>query len=96
MVLPNESAYGSAQLDLGLIRKYSVAGPRYTSYPTAPQWSTAVSGDTYAAALQSFGRNDKTLSLYHGEGRSLGIPMRFSCAAMALALSLSSTNHRKI
>jgi len=46
------------------LEKYDVAGPRYTSYPTAPQWSDAVNADVYASALTSFGCNDKTLSLY--------------------------------
>lgn len=36
---PNTSA-GGALLDLDLIRKYSVPGPRYTSYPPATQFTT--------------------------------------------------------
>jgi len=44
--------------------KYDLAGPRYTSYPTAPQWTGEVTADTYASALKVFGQNDKTLSLY--------------------------------
>ena len=51
-------------MDQPTLEKYDVPGPRYTSYPTAPQWTTAVTGDTYAAALQAFGANDRTLSLY--------------------------------
>ncbi len=47
-----------------MLGKYDVAGPRYTSYPTAPEWSSAVTADTYAAKLKAFGLNDKTLSLY--------------------------------
>lgn len=34
-----------------LIRKYSQAGPRYTSYPTAPQWSEVVGSDAYGQSL---------------------------------------------
>ena len=34
-----------------LIEKYSVHGPRYTSYPAAPQWSERVSARDYATAL---------------------------------------------
>ena len=26
-------------MDITLIRKYNVAGPRYTSYPTVPYWN---------------------------------------------------------
>jgi oxygen-independent coproporphyrinogen III oxidase len=51
-------------VDKSTLQKYDVAGPRYTSYPTAPQWSGDVNAETYASALASFGRNDKTLSLY--------------------------------
>ena len=34
-----------------LIKRYGVAVPRYTSYPTAPHFSPAVSGETYAGWL---------------------------------------------
>jgi oxygen-independent coproporphyrinogen-3 oxidase len=39
--LPDSPAR-SASLDLGLIRKYSIPGPRYTSYPPATQFTTDV------------------------------------------------------
>jgi len=51
-------------IDKSTLQKYDVAGPRYTSYPTAPQWSEDVTGDVYASVLKAFGQNDKTLSLY--------------------------------
>jgi len=51
-------------VDKNTLQKYDVAGPRYTSYPTAPQWSHDVTGEEYALALKAFGQNDKTLSLY--------------------------------
>jgi len=51
-------------MDKNTLQKYDVAGPRYTSYPTAPQWSTDIKADVYASALKAFGQNDKTLSLY--------------------------------
>ncbi|MBI3294888.1 MAG: oxygen-independent coproporphyrinogen III oxidase [Deltaproteobacteria bacterium] len=34
-----------------LIQKYSISGPRYTSYPTAPQWSEAVGETAHRKAL---------------------------------------------
>jgi oxygen-independent coproporphyrinogen III oxidase len=37
----------------GLARKYSISGPRYTSYPTAPQWNEAVDAEKYRAHLGS-------------------------------------------
>ncbi len=51
-------------IDKQVLNKYDIAGPRYTSYPTAPEWSNAVDATTYAAKLKAFGQNDKTLSLY--------------------------------
>src|ERR1035437_2396321 len=43
MILPAEThASGAAPLNLDLIRKYSIPGPRYTSYPTANQFTTAL------------------------------------------------------
>src|SRR3989338_6884777 len=47
-----------------LILKYDQPGPRYTSYPTAPEWSTEVADQVYQEKLREFGQNDKTLSLY--------------------------------
>jgi oxygen-independent coproporphyrinogen-3 oxidase len=38
MILPHDPAGAPAPLDLDLIRKYSVAGPRYTSYPPATRF----------------------------------------------------------
>src|SRR6267154_2046025 len=54
----------SLKIDQQTLIKYDVAGPRYTSYPTAPQWSNDVKAEAYIDKLQAFGRNDKTLSLY--------------------------------
>jgi len=44
--------------------KFDVAGPRYTSYPTAPVWSHEVNDQVYIQKLKDFGRSNKTLSLY--------------------------------
>ena len=46
------------------LKKYDVAGPRYTSYPTAPAWSEEVNETIYQTKLKNFGKSDKTLSLY--------------------------------
>ncbi|MBY0371751.1 oxygen-independent coproporphyrinogen III oxidase [bacterium] len=46
-----------------LIEKYSTAGPRYTSYPTAPQWKDSVGGEAYRAALGRV-RPGEPLALY--------------------------------
>ena len=47
-----------------LIRKYDRPGPRYTSYPTAPEWSEAFQADRYAEHLARADREAGPLSLY--------------------------------
>lgn len=48
---------------LKLLEKYNVPGPRYTSYPTAPAWTEAVSAEDYRRSLASLRPSDP-LSLY--------------------------------
>ncbi len=48
-----------------LIHKYSTSGPRYTSYPTAPQWNENVSEEKYREELQSgFSQSEDGVALY--------------------------------
>ncbi len=51
-----------------LLQKYNVAGPRYTSYPTAPMWTEAYGPAAHAETLrhtnQPAGSNHHPLSLY--------------------------------
>jgi len=54
----------SITIDKSTILKFDVAGPRYTSYPTAPAWSDEVNDSVYIEKLKDFGKSDKTLSLY--------------------------------
>ena len=54
----------SLLIDKSTILKYDVQGPRYTSYPTAPEWSPQVNAGVYKDKLAALGRSDKTLSLY--------------------------------
>ena len=51
-------------IDKSTVLKFDVAGPRYTSYPTAPVWSNEVNDRVYIQKLKDFGRSNKTLSLY--------------------------------
>jgi oxygen-independent coproporphyrinogen-3 oxidase len=54
-----------AEFDLGLVRKYNVPGPRYTSYPTAPQFTEATPQDTLVEAIRRDNRDAaRPLSLY--------------------------------
>lgn len=49
-----------------LLRRYNVAGPRYTSYPTAPVWNEGIGPAEYEALLQEGARatHPAPLSLY--------------------------------
>ncbi len=51
-------------IDKSHILKYDVQGPRYTSYPTAPEWSSETDARVYAEKLEELGRSDKDISLY--------------------------------
>jgi len=48
---------------LDLLRKYSVPGPRYTSYPTAPYFHTGFGEADWAEALAASAAG-RGLSLY--------------------------------
>jgi oxygen-independent coproporphyrinogen-3 oxidase len=54
----------SLVIDKQTLSKYDVPGPRYTSYPTAPEWDKGFTAKNYIEKLKLFGQNDKTLSLY--------------------------------
>jgi oxygen-independent coproporphyrinogen-3 oxidase len=47
-----------------LIRKYDRPGPRYTSYPTAPEWSDAFKAEQYAQHLARADGERGPLSIY--------------------------------
>ncbi len=50
---------------LSLVQKYSVSGPRYTSYPTAPQWNEKVGIEDYQRFLKkSFPDSKLPVALY--------------------------------
>ncbi|MEX2489608.1 MAG: oxygen-independent coproporphyrinogen III oxidase [Pseudomonadales bacterium] len=51
------------QVDLSIISKYDVSGPRYTSYPTALQFAE-LDDDQYIQAIHDSPRKDKDISLY--------------------------------
>lgn len=48
----------------GHLETYDVPGPRYTSYPTAPEWTDAFGPADYAAALARGATSPEPLSLY--------------------------------
>ena len=47
-----------------LLDRYNVPGPRYTSYPTAPEWSGAFGSADYKRALSASNQSGRPLSLY--------------------------------
>lgn len=46
------------------IQKFNVQGPRYTSYPTAPNWTSDVTSRHYEHVLQELGTDNQPISLY--------------------------------
>ncbi len=54
----------SIEFDPALIEKYNTAGPRYTSYPTAVQFTEDFGSDDYRAAAERSNADGRDLSLY--------------------------------
>ncbi len=52
------------QWDTDLISKYDLAGPRYTSYPTAPQFHDGFSNQDFRDAVNRSNQSGRPLSLY--------------------------------
>lgn len=51
-------------VDLELVRKYNVAGPRYTSYPPATKFTDTISWEQLALKLEENNRTARDLSIY--------------------------------
>ncbi|MBK6404878.1 MAG: oxygen-independent coproporphyrinogen III oxidase [Holophagales bacterium] len=47
-----------------LLEKYNVQGPRYTSYPTAPEWTDAIGPADFEAACERANAANRPISLY--------------------------------
>ena len=52
------------QVDMDLILKYNQPGPRYTSYPTAPNFSSDIGWPQFEKSLQDGHTSNRDLSLY--------------------------------
>ena len=52
------------KVDLDLIKKYNVPGPRYTSYPPATQFAGEFAPETFVEKIRANNRADQDLSLY--------------------------------
>jgi oxygen-independent coproporphyrinogen-3 oxidase len=51
-------------IDIDLLKKYAVPGPRYTSYPTAPMFHAAFDWQEYLQVVESSNVTQRPLSLY--------------------------------
>ena len=47
-----------------LLEKYNVQGPRYTSYPTAPEWTESIGPADFEAACERANTAGRPISLY--------------------------------
>jgi oxygen-independent coproporphyrinogen-3 oxidase len=55
----------STTVSVELLKKYDRPGPRYTSYPTAPNWTDEIGGEIYKAALRAASaQTDVPLAIY--------------------------------
>ena len=52
------------KVDLELVKKHNVAGPRYTSYPPATQFTDTVTWPMLAKEIERSNQTDRGLSLY--------------------------------
>ena len=59
-----KSDMNTLQVDLDLVKKYNVAGPRYTSYPPATKFTGDVSWSDLAARIEANNRTTRDLSIY--------------------------------
>ena len=59
-----EDLWEPPRFDRGLLRKYDVPGPRYTSYPTAPSFREGFGPDDYERLLRRSAERAAPLSLY--------------------------------
>lgn len=52
------------EINKSIIQKFDTPGPRYTSYPTAPEWNSDFSQTDYIEKLHLLGESEKSLSVY--------------------------------
>ncbi|MDD3731683.1 MAG: oxygen-independent coproporphyrinogen III oxidase [candidate division Zixibacteria bacterium] len=64
MAIKKEPRKSNLSVNRFLLHKYDRPGPRYTSYPTVPEWSEKFGPDDYIRALREASRCDEPLSLY--------------------------------
>ena len=60
----NDDNSATPNVDRLLLKKYDRPGPRYTSYPTVPEWNAEFSADDYLEALKRASTGNEPLSMY--------------------------------
>jgi len=76
-------------VNLDLVRKYNVAGPRYTSYPPATKFTDTISWDQLAAKIDANNRAARDLSVY------FHIPFCETLCWFCGCTTVITTNHDK-
>ena len=79
----------SLPVDLQLVKKYNIAGPRYTSYPPATKFSEHVDWEELDARIEANNRTERDLSLY------FHIPFCESLCWFCGCTTVITTNHEK-
>lgn len=73
--------------DLALIQKYNYSGPRYTSYPTALEFSESFTEAEFTHAVARY--PERALSLY------VHIPFATSCVTSVAVIKSLPAKHTK-
>ena len=76
-------------VDLDLVKKYNVAGPRYTSYPPATKFTEAVTLEQLSEKIESNNKTPRDLSVY------FHIPFCESLCWFCGCTTVITTNHDK-
>ena len=76
-------------VDLELVKKYNVAGPRYTSYPPATKFSNTIDWVELDARIEANNRTERDLSIY------FHIPFCESLCWFCGCTTVITTNHDK-
>jgi len=76
-------------VDLDLVKKYNVAGPRYTSYPPATKFTEAVTWEQLSEKIESNNQTPRDLSVY------FHIPFCESLCWFCGCTTVITTNHDK-
>jgi oxygen-independent coproporphyrinogen-3 oxidase len=61
----NHTPTQQLEVDLELVRKYNVAGPRYTSYPPATHFTESVNANTIENCIRTNNESTRDISLYY-------------------------------